>query len=583
LLHSSGGTSPVPPRRPRWRSLTPALDPRPRDARAQGGRAGASGRPSGRSGGSTDLSVGGEVQGIRPHGDESDTRRDLSSLARGWLLNLLGVLSSGLFGFIFGIVIARGLGASGAGVFFTAIALFTIATAGAQFGASTGLVRSIARFRALGQLDLIRPTLSIALLPILLMGIVLGTALFLFANEIAGLVLNGSAAETAGRYLRALAPFLPLAVASSALLAATRGFGTMVPLVAIEQVGKAILRPAFALVVLAGGLGSLALAFAWATPHALGFVAALVAVAVLIRRTPDATHGAYHPKAVVAGEFWRFAAPRGVAGIFQITLLWLDTILVAALASPHEAGIYKAAISYITQGTFANQAIVFVIGPLLSGLLAQELHERAQSVYQTATWWLSALSWPFYLALAVFAPLFMSVFGPEFVAGDTVLVILTLPMLLAMAAGPVDVVLIMAGKSSWNLLNAALALLTNIALNLLLIPPFGITGAATAWAATVLVSNVAALLEVRLFLKLRPLGSGFPIVALVSIGCYGALGLALRLAFGAVLPAFLVFAVLSTALYAILMWRFREALHVGVLFESMRSRKRGKIADVTVA
>ena len=103
------------------------------------------------------------------------------------------------------------------------------------------------------------------------------------------------------------------------------------------------------------------------------------------------------------------------------------------------------------------------------------------------------------------------------------------------------------------------------------------------WAATVLVSNVAALLEVRLFLKLRPLGSGFPIVALVSTGCYGALGLALRIPFGATLPAFLVFAVLSTALYAILMWRFREALHVSVLFESMRSRKRGKIADVTVA
>ena len=524
------------------------------------------------------------TQTTQARGAESETRRDLSSLARGWLLNLLGVISSGLFGFIFGIIIARGLGASGAGVFFTAVALFTIATAGAQFGAATGLVRSIARFRALGQHDLVRPTLSIALLPIVLTGILFGTALYLLADDIVGLVLNGSAAETAGRYLRALAPFLPLAVASTALLAATRGFGTMVPLVAIEQIGKAILRPAFALVVLAGGLGSVALAFAWAIPHALGFVAALIALVLLIRRNPNAaTRGAYRPRGDVAGEFWRFAAPRGVAGVFQITLLWLDTILVAALASPHEAGIYKAAISYITQGTFANQAIVFVIGPLLSALLAQELRERAQSVYQTATWWLSALSWPIYLALAVFAPLFMSVFGPEFVAGDTVLVILALPMLLAMAAGPVDVVLVMAGKSSWNLLNAGLALLTNVGLNLLLIPLFGITGAATAWAATILVSNVAALLEVRLFLKLQPLGHGFPIVALLSTGCYGALGLAVRVGLGPTLPAFLLFAVLSTSLYAILIWRFREALHVSVLFESMRNRKRGKIADVKVA
>lgn len=59
------------------------------------------------------------------------SRRDLSTLARGWLLNLVGIISSGLFGFLFGIVVARGLGASGAGIFFTAVALFTIAAAAA--------------------------------------------------------------------------------------------------------------------------------------------------------------------------------------------------------------------------------------------------------------------------------------------------------------------------------------------------------------------------------------------------------------------------------------------------------------------
>jgi O-antigen/teichoic acid export membrane protein len=351
----------------------------------------------------------------------------------------------------------------------------------------------------------------------------------------------------------------------------------MVPLVAIEQCGKAILRPAFALVVLAAGLGSVAFAFAWAIPHALGLVAAVVALLLLIRRTPHGEGSAYRPSGDLASEFWRFTAPRGVSGVFQITLAWLDTILVAALASPHDAGIYKAAISYVTQGTFANQAIVFVIGPLLSGLLAQELYERTRSVYQTATWWLSALAWPIYLTLALFAPLFMSAFGPEFVAGDTALVILALPMLLAMAAGPVNVLLVMAGKSSWNLLNVALALVANVALNLALIPPFGITGAAIAWAATIIVWNVAALLEVRVLLRLQPLGTGFPIVALVSVGCYGVVGLAVRAGLGPTLVAFVVFAALATALYVALLWRFRKELHVGVLVESVNVRKRRKV------
>jgi O-antigen/teichoic acid export membrane protein len=508
--------------------------------------------------------------------EQSDSHRDLSSLARGWLLGLVGLICSGVFGLIFGIVIARGLGAAGTGIFFTSVALFTIVSAAAQFGASTGLIRSIARFRALGEFDAIRPTLSAALAPVLLAGIVLGVVLFVLAGDIAGLILDGAAAETAERYLRVFAPFLPLAVCSTAVLGATRGFGTMIPLVAIEQIGKAMLRPFSALIVFAAGLGSLALGFAWALPHLLGFVAAIIVLWLLVQRTPHGREPAERPSGELALEFWRFTAPRGAAGILQITLAWLDTILVAALASPHDAGIYKAAISYITQGAFANQAIVFVIGPLLSALLAQQFHDRAESVYQTATWWLSALAWPIYLTFAVFAPVFMGLYGEEFVTGDTALVILALPMLVAMAAGPVNVVLVMAGKSTWNLLNVSLALATNVLLNVLLIPPFGISGAAIAWAVTILVSNLAALLEVRFFLKLRPLGSGFGIVALVSVGCYGVLGLVIRLALGPTLQSLAIFAALATAAYVAIIWHFRRKLRIGVLFESIRTRGRGR-------
>jgi O-antigen/teichoic acid export membrane protein len=531
-----------------------------------------------------EIAAGGEAtRDPAPDASKAESRRDLASLASGWLLSLLGLIASGAFGFAFGIVIARGLGAAGAGVFFTSVAVFTIGAVAAQFGATTGLIRSIARFRALEELESIRPTLAAAVVPLLVSGVVLGATLFVFAHDIATAILDGDAAATAERYLRVFAPFLPLAVVTSALLGATRGFGTMIPLVAIEHIGKGLLRTGLALAVLGAGLGSVALALAWAVPHALGLLAAVAALAIVMGRATRPERRTYVPTSGLASEFWRFTAARGAAGILQITLAWLDTILVAALASPHEAGIYRAAISYINQGSFANQAIVFVVGPLLSGLLAQHLHERAQSVYHTATWWLSALSWPIYLSFAVFAPLFMSVFGSEFVTGAKALVILSLPMLLAMAAGPVNVVLVMAGKSSWNLYNVALALVTNVVLNVVLIPPFGITGAAVAWAATILVSNVAALVEVGVFLKLRPLGSGFAIVAAISLVCYGALGLLIRLALGTTVPAFILFVVVATASYVALMWRFREALHIGVLFESLRTRRRGRIGEAEVA
>jgi O-antigen/teichoic acid export membrane protein len=302
---------------------------------------------------------------------------------------------------------------------------------------------------------------------------------------------------------------------------------------------------------------------------------------VMLRRGEAETSKAVPPSARrdLTFDFWRFAAPRGVASIFQITLLWLDTILLAALASPHDAGIYAAVARCATQGAFAIHAVVFVIGPLVSGLLATDERERAQAVYQTATSWLTALSWPIYFTLVAFSPLVLSMFGPEFVAGETALVVLACAMLVAVASGPVNVVLVMAGKTSWNLLNAFVALAVNVVLNLALIPPHGLSGAAIAWATSILVANVLPLIQVRRFLGLHPVGPGFTSVAVAAATFYGVLGLVIRYTFGPGVREFLVFAALATGGYLAVLWRRRDALNLGVLRQALVRRRRSSVSS----
>jgi O-antigen/teichoic acid export membrane protein len=505
--------------------------------------------------------------------------RDLVGLARGWLLALFGLASSSVLGFLFAIVVARELGADEAGVFFAALALFTILTAAAQFGANTGAVRTVARFRALGRGGDVGRTLHGALCPVVVISVVLALAIFVLAPDISRLIIRGADPEAAVPYLRVFAPFLPFASATAVIVAATRGFGTMVPFVGVEHLGKGSARLLLALAVLGSGLGGAALAVAWAVPIALACVVAGGALIVLLRRGEAKPSKAVRPSTRwgLTFEFWRFAAPRGVASIFQITLLWLDTILLAALASPHDAGIYTAAARCATQGAFAIHAVVFVIGPLVSGLLATDERERAQAVYQTATSWLTALSWPIYFSLVAFAPLVLSIFGPEFAAGETALVILACAMLVAMACGPVNVVLVMAGKTSWNLLNAFFALAVNVVLNLALIPEFGLSGAAVAWATSILIANVLPLIQIRLFLGLHPFASGFTTVAVAAATFYGLLGLVIRYAFGTGVAEFLVFAALATGGYLAVLWRRRDALQLGVLRQSLERRPRSSV------
>ncbi len=265
--------------------------------------------------------------------------------------------------------------------------------------------------------------------------------------------------------------------------------------------------------------------------------------------------------------------------MFQVAILWLDTLLIGALRSAGEAAVYTASSRYIVVGQAILQAVVQAIAPQISSLLAAREHIRAESLYQAATTWLMVLSWPIYLAMAAFAPVLIKVFGAGFQGGASVLVILSLAMLVSMACGPVDVVLLMGGRSWWSAINTMIALVLNVALNLLLIPKYGINGSAVAWMVSIVVRNLLPLIQVSRFLHLSPFGKGSAIATAISIPIFGVLGVAMRMAFGATLTVFVVYGLVASAVYAVVCWRLREVLQLHVLGQILR--RKGRMPQVT--
>jgi O-antigen/teichoic acid export membrane protein len=209
---------------------------------------------------------------------------------------------------------------------------------------------------------------------------------------------------------------------------------------------------------------------------------------------------------------------------------------------------------------------------------------RARDVYQVATAWLVTLAWPMYLTLALFAPLLLRVFGHHYSAGISSLEILAVAMLVATGIGPVDTVLLMGGRSFWNLFNVVVALAVNLALSFALIPRIGIAGAAVAWAASILINNVFPLAEVRAFLKVHPFGRAFPVVAGGALVCFGLPGLVIRLTIGDSIPAFVVYLVLAVAAYGLLLTRFRDRVELPLLLRTVSTRgAAARVSSVTPA
>jgi O-antigen/teichoic acid export membrane protein len=498
-----------------------------------------------------------------------------TAVARGGALNFVGVVASAAFGFAFVVVVTRGFTSTQVGLFFEAVALFNLALSIAVWGADVGLVRTIPRFRVLGRERHISAVVRIASSTVFWLSLSMAAAMYLFAPQLSALLTRGADRATIEPLLRACAPFLPIAAVYAVLLAATRGLGKMGPTNAIDRIGRAGLQFVIAMVVASAGMGTVSLIVGWAVPYAIGFAVAGIWAVSLIRQAwrsaeqPPA--GSVHRVSLFA-EFWRFTLPRGLAGVFAVTVLWLDTLLIGALRSTQDAGVYAAATRYLVFGAFASQAVILAIAPTMSELLTRHDMETARSVYRASTAWAMVIGWPVYLMLAIFAPALLSILGPGYAQAQDALTILALTMLVASGVGAVDIVLLMGGKSAWNLLNTVAAVVLNITLNVLLIPRLGITGAAVAWSVSILANNLAPLVQVRIFLGLHPLGRETITAAAASLFAFGLIPLIVRAMFAPDLRGFSVAVVLGGVVYGASLWRFRSTLIVHRLF-ALRGRQ----------
>ena len=258
---------------------------------------------------------------------------DVRALAKGSALSLAGTVGQGVLSLALVLVITRSLGPRGAGFFFQMVALFTIFSA-IEMGADTGLVRFVSRFKVLHRRQDLGMTFKLALYPVVAMSLAIGAATFMAAPALARLIFSAAFVEDATLAIRILALFQPIAAVSDVLVGGTRGFGTVVPYVAVEALGKPFLRLALVLLAVAAGLAGVGSIVAWAIPIAVGLPIVAIWNVVLLRRL-DASEPILPstPRTRtrdLAAEFWRFCIPQGLSALLLIGVRWLDVLLVGA-------------------------------------------------------------------------------------------------------------------------------------------------------------------------------------------------------------------------------------------------------------
>jgi O-antigen/teichoic acid export membrane protein len=255
-----------------------------------------------------------------------------------------------------------------------------------------------------------------------------------------------------------------------------------------------------------------------------------------------------------------------VASVSQIAIQRADIIIIGAMISPSAAAVYTAATRFVVLGQFGVQAIQQVLQPQITHLLATNQLSVLSRVFKVSTAWNVAIAWPIYLAIGCAPGVYLSVFGDTFSEqGRLTVIVMMFGMLAAVFSGPVDTVLLMAGRSTVSLINSLVALTVDLGGCLLLIPVMGISGAAVAWAAAVAVRSLLGYIQVRRTLAISPISRASAVSGLASLGCFGLPMLMLTLTGHETLPAFIVVGLIGVVAYAGVLWLAKRTLHLRAL------------------
>lgn len=467
---------------------------------------------------------------------------------------MIGLLLAGLVG--------RQLGTEGAGTYFLVVAVFMIVSNIGELGADTGLVRFVAAARATDRLIDVPLLVRIAIRPVVLCGAIVVVAVT--AAAIAGPNLIDGLTPT---FMVFGAVFAVLSSLNVVMVSVPRGLGDVVTYPLMQNIMLPGLRLIAVVIVLAAGGGVTAVLTAWMLPVAV--VLTVVAVVALKRiahaSRSNAKAASAEERRRLSGQFWGFSAARGVSAGVEVLLEWADVLLVGLMTSPREAGIYAVVTRCARASEVIHTAVRIAIGPQIAAAMARKAYDEAKHIYGLTTAAMIWLGWPFFMVLVVFGDAVLSVFGPGFADGALSLSVLSIAMALALAAGTVQTILLMGGRSSWQLADKTFALILNVGLNLALIPIWGIEGAALAWAVTTIVDTAIVVYQVQNLMHLRPDMRLLATAAGVSLLFAGVPTAASRLIFGSSVSIMLITTAVVAVLYLAASWPLRKQLGLTAL------------------
>jgi O-antigen/teichoic acid export membrane protein len=499
-----------------------------------------------------------------PSQDQAES--NLRRIATGGGFVFVGGWAAYALSLAFNIVVARRLNAAGFGAFTIGMSLAVMLAHIAPMGTHQAVVRYVAIYRGQHDEARIRGTVRLGLRVTAAAGVLLGIGMLLAAPVLADHVFHD---PSLAMPTRVLACSVPLTGVGELLLSSMRAYTRVV----LPAVIRSFVAPGLRVVAAVGALlAHTDLAGVAVAYTVVEGVALVLAAAAAYRVLPGRAAGTHGPP---TAEVARFSWPLAINRVLNGSTNNAEVFLLGALAETSRVALFAAARRFTIVANAIFIAFGTIFSPMVSDLHAADQGAHLARLYKALSRWIFTIGVPVFGVQVMFGEALLATFGRGFGQGQVALTVLALGQLGNYASGAAINVLTMTGRSRTNLLFTILHLVLTVALNLLLIPPFGLVGAAVANAVAMTAVNAGLTAQVWRVTGMHPYDRGWlkPVAAGLGAAAVAAVARVL-LSEGAAgeLAAMLVLAATYLGLLVLLGFEEDDRAVLGQLLGRLRRR-----------
>lgn len=391
------------------------------------------------------------------------------------------------------VVVAKAYGPAALGFYALGTTLVWLTSVLAQFGIDTGVVRYVAHYRAEEDVSRIRGTIILSICVTFVTSLGVATLIFLGADFLANNVYQKPFMVSV---LRIFSVSLPLFTLLSITAFAIGGFQTIGGAhkhgTYVRQVFQPLINLVLIVIFYLLGARILGAGLAYVISMAIGCAIALYYLRRVFPQIIDGgTPAKYEPKALFSTS-----GPMVVANVMPYVGNWTALTVLGIFSTSSDVGIFNAASRTGTLSALVLFAFSGIFSPIASNLYKRGSLGNLGNLYKDVSLWAFTGSLVVFLLTVFLGRDIMVIFGPAFVPGWSALVVVAGAQLFSSSVGLTDRLLSMTGHQKIVMFATVGSTILGVAVSFVLIPIYGILGAAVATAVLIVCSNTITLLAV---------------------------------------------------------------------------------------